>query len=282
MMSFPIPVVAYTPNIGPGSQPLEDEMLATLEVPGDVHTFRPPLAELNAPPEVVAAAMDFLRQLLVGLRATPFGTSSPVRFSLLQCAPAVRAEINELLGEGEVSVLTGGDRCAQETAFTGIWRIRGEGVDDVEASAFPTALRDLALARALPLAAAAEPPPGLMNAPALYHEIRSLSAQWSPAQRAHVINLSLLPATPDDLAWLDEQLGRISFSILSRGFGNCRITATALPYVWWVQYFNNMEKLILNSIEIVDVPAVALAAVEDYEETAIRLAEWIESLEGAV
>ncbi|MCX7148015.1 MAG: hydrogenase expression/formation protein [Rhodocyclales bacterium] len=282
MMTFPIPVVAYTPNIGPGSQPLEDEILATLEVPSDVHTFRPPLAELNAPPEVVAAAMDFLRQLLVGLRATPFGTSPPVRFSLLQCAPAVRAEINELLGEGEVSVLTGGDRCAQETAFTGIWRIRGDGVDDVEASAFPAALRDLALVRALSFAATVEPPPELMNAPALYHEIRSLSAQWSPGRPAHVINLSLLPATPDDLLWLDEQLGRISFSILSRGFGNCRITATALPYVWWVQYFNNMEKLILNSIEIVDVPAVALAAAEDYEETTTRLGEWIASLESAI
>jgi hydrogenase-1 operon protein HyaF len=95
------------------------------------------------------------------------------------------------------------------------------------------------------------------------------------------MNLSLLPATPDDLLWLDEQLGRISFSILSRGFGNCRITATALPYVWWVQYFNDMEKLILNSVEIVDVPAVALAAIEDYEETTTRLAEWIESLESA-
>ncbi len=97
-----------------------------------------------------------------------------------------------------------------------------------------------------------------------------------------MINLSLLPATPDDLAWLDERLGRIGFSVLSRGFGNCRITATALPHVWWVQYFNNMEKLILNSIEIVDVPEVALAAAEDHAETIIRLDEWIVSLESAL
>ena len=282
MMSFPIPVVTYKPDIGPGSQPLEDEILNTLDVQSDVYTFRPPVTELNAPPEVVAAAMDFLRQLHASLRATPFVVPQPVRFSLLPLAPAVRAEINELLGEGEVSVQTGIDLRAQETAFTGIWRIRGDGVDDVEASAFPSALRDLALARAFPSTASAVPPPNLMNAPALYHEIRTLSAHWTAGRAAHVINLSLLPATPDDLAWLDEQLGRISFSILSRGFGNCRITATALPYVWWVQYFNNMEKLILNSVEIVDVPAVALAAVEDYEETTIRLAEWIESLESAL
>lgn len=282
MMSFPIPVVAWKPDIGPGSQPLEDEILNTLDVQSDVYTFRPPVTELNAPPEVVSAALDFLRLLLASLRATPFVAPQPLRFSLLPLAPAVRNEINELLGVGEVSVQTGGDLRAQETAFTGIWRIRGDGIDDVEASAFPSALRDLALARAFPSAAPVEPPPDLMNAPALYHEIRTLSSQWSAGRPAHVINLSLLPATPDDLAWLDEQLGRISFSILSRGFGNCRITATALPYVWWVQYFNNMEKLILNSVEIIDVPAVALAAVEDYEETTTRLAEWIESLESAL
>lgn len=282
MLSFPIPVVPYQPNIGPGSQPLDDEIPHTLDVQGDVHTFRPPLTELDAPPEVVAAALDFLRELLAALRATPFAVAKPLRFSLLKFAPEVRAEINELLGEGEVSVKTGIDLRAQETAFTGIWRIRGAGVDDVEASAFPAALRDLALARAFPFAPAAEPPPELMNAPALYHEIRSLSAQWSAGRAAHVINLSLLPATPADLLWLDQQLGRISFSILSRGFGNCRITATALPFVWWVQYFNNMEKLILNSVEIVDLPSVALAAAEDYAETTTRLAEWIASLASAL
>ncbi|MCX7176463.1 MAG: hydrogenase expression/formation protein [Proteobacteria bacterium] len=281
MMSFPIPVVTYRPDIGPGSQPLDDEILNTLDVQGDVHTFRPPITELDAGPEVVAAAMDFLRQLLAALQATPFASPQSVRYSLLQFDPAVRDQINELLGEGEVSIQTGSDLHAQETAFTGIWRIRGASVDDVEAGAFPAALRDLALARAFPSAAAAAPPPDLMNAPALYHEIRSLSAQWDAGRAAQVINLSLLPATPEDLAWLDEQLGRISFSILSRGFGNCRITATALPHVWWVQYFNGMEKLILNSIELVDIPAVALAAAEDYADSSVRLAEWIASLEQA-
>ena len=282
MMTFPVPVVAWKPNIGPGSQPLDDEILDTLEVPSEAHTFRPPRAELDAPPEVVAEAMTFLHRLLDALRTTPFNAAQPVRYSLLALDPAVRHEVNTLLGEGEVSVLSAGDLRAQETAFTGIWRIRGDGIDDVEASAFPTVLRNLALARSFPAGNAAVPPAELMNAPALHHEIRSLSAQWSAGRPAHVINLSLLPATPDDLAWLDEQLSRISFSILSRGFGNCRITATALPFVWWVQYFNAMEKLILNSIEIVDLPAVALAAKEDYTETIVRLDEWIVSLESAL
>ena len=282
MMTFPIPVVPFKPSIGPGSQPV-DEVLVTLDVPNDVHAYRPPLSELDAPPEVAGPALDFLRTLLAGLRASASLTTQPLRYSLLGYPPAVRAEINELLGEGEVSVLTAGDLRAQETAFTGMWRVFGEGHDLLEVVPFPIPIRERALARRMPAHALVPPDDaaGLMNAPSLVHEILQRAAACKPGDAAYVINLSLLPVTPEDTAWMDEVLGRGGVSVLSRGFGNCRITATALPHVWWVQYFNNMDKLILNSIEIVDLPAVALAAAEDYEETLARFAEWIESLEAA-
>ena len=120
MMTFPVPVVAWKPDIGPGSQPLDDEILETLEVPSEVHTFRPPRVELEAPPEVVAEAMTFLHCLLDALRATPFGAAQPVRYSLLALDPAVRHEVNTLLGEGEVSVLSAGTLRAQETAWSSL------------------------------------------------------------------------------------------------------------------------------------------------------------------
>ena len=62
-------------------------------------------------------------------------------------------------------------------------------------------------------------------------------------------------------------------AIMSRGFGNCRITSTSLANVWRVQYFNNMQTLILNTIEVVDMPEVALAAPEDLADSALRLKE---------
>lgn len=282
MMTFPIPVVAYRPDIGPGSQPLADEILNTLDMPADMHTFRPPLAELDAPPEVVQAAMAFLCELLAAMQNAAFVAPVPVRFSLRALEPAVRKEVNQLLGEGEISVITGCDLRAQETAFTGIWRVQGDAVDDVEVSSFPTVLRELMMARPDPGTIDIGSTDDLMNGPALFHEISTLSSQWDSGRSAHVVNLSLLPVTPDDLIWLDAKLGRASFSVLSRGFGNCRITAAAYPYVWWVQYFNSTEKLILNSIEIVDIPSVALAAVQDYEESIIRLDEWIASLQSAL
>jgi hydrogenase-1 operon protein HyaF len=36
-----------------------------------------------------------------------------------------------------------------------------------------------------------------------------------------------------------------------------------------------MDQIILNTIEVVEVPEVALASKEDYEESAERLQEWL-------
>jgi hydrogenase-1 operon protein HyaF len=277
MHSFPIPVVA----IGPGSQPV-DAVLETMGLPSDMATFRMPINDSAASAGVYRAALDVLRELLAGMAAVPYGHEPPFMISCADMNGAVLREANEMLGQGEVSVLAPAQELtAQETAFTGIWRVRGPGLDIVEASAFPSVMRDLVLARRVPRERGDPPPVGLMNAPALLAEVRDLSARYRVGNEATVLNLSLLPVTPEDLSFLDGVLGRTGFSILSRGFGNCRITATAYPHVWWVQYFNSMEKLILNSIEIVDLPIVALAAAEDYRDSRLRLAEWIDSLASA-
>jgi hydrogenase-1 operon protein HyaF len=90
-----------------------------------------------------------------------------------------------------------------------------------------------------------------------------------------VINLTLFPLTPDDHDVLERALPVGPVAIMSRGFGNCRVTSTASRDVWRVQYFNNMNTLMLNTIEIVDMPEVALAAVEDLEDTRVRLADLV-------
>jgi hydrogenase-1 operon protein HyaF len=36
-----------------------------------------------------------------------------------------------------------------------------------------------------------------------------------------------------------------------------------------------MDQIILNTIEVVDVPEVALAADEDYQDSIERLGEWL-------
>src|SRR5207247_10240928 len=90
---------------------------------------------------------------------------------------------------------------------------------------------------------------GLMNAPVLLAEIEYQSQAWRPGAPAHVVNLSLLPLSPADHRHLEDMLPVGPVAIMSRGFGNCRITSTSLRNVWRVQYFNNMQKLIPNTIE---------------------------------
>jgi hydrogenase-1 operon protein HyaF len=92
----------------------------------------------------------------------------------------------------------------------------------------------------------------------------------------HVLNLTLFPMTPDDHQVLERALPVGNVAIISRGFGNCRVTSTATRDIWRVQYFNSMNTLILNTIEVVDVPEVALAADEDLDDSRTRLAELID------
>ncbi|MGL1701369.1 hydrogenase expression/formation C-terminal domain-containing protein, partial [Vibrio parahaemolyticus] len=45
-------------------------------------------------------------------------------------------------------------------------------------------------------------------------------------------------------------LGRGSLIVLSRGYGNCRVTNTGTRNVWWARFYNSQDALILNTIEI--------------------------------
>ena len=69
-----------------------------------------------------------------------------------------------------------------------------------------------------------------------------------------------------------------STDIPSRGYGNCRVTATATPHVWRVQFYNSMDQLILDTFEVTEMPEVALAAAEDLMDSAERLREVLEAI----
>ena len=284
MHAFPIPVVAAMQTLGPGSQQ-EEETLDYLPMPHDMRTYQTPI--LPEPEEVRdrTAARAWLWQLL---EATRKWRPGKVSFSLDMSGlvEADRVLIDQVLGEGEVSAQVTGETgtlslTIQESVFAGVWRLRGrdaEGMsyaDRVEVGDVPTVIRNAAKSGA-PSPTQAVPYPGVINAPALLAEIAEQTAR--PSGGPHVINLSLLPFSPEDGAWLDERLGRGRVTLLSRGYGNCRITATGIARVWWVQYFNSQDALILNTLEVSDVPEVARASAEDLEDSAERLAEvlaWI-------
>jgi hydrogenase-1 operon protein HyaF len=104
-------------------------------------------------------------------------------------------------------------------------------------------------------------------------EIRDRARRRQQGDAAHTISLSLLPMTPQDIAFLQESLGAGPVRIVSRGYGSCRIQATAIHDVWSVQFFNTMDTILLDTLEIGDVPIVACAAEGDFRDSAVRLRE---------
>ena len=118
--------------------------------------------------------------------------------------------------------------------------------------------------------------PGVQNAPALLAELADKVKSYQAGNQGETINLTLLPLTEMDVMLLGERLGVGPLTILSRGYGNCRIGSTAKENVWWIKYYNSQDVLILNTIEIVDIPQVTCAAPEDIEDSYTRLNEILE------
>jgi hydrogenase-1 operon protein HyaF len=232
----------------------------------------------------VAGARDVLQAFLQHVDAWLERGGELPALDLAGLAPDSLRVLNETLGEGEVAAIvqTSEEICIQETVFSGVWREQhfdASGAllhDLLLAAPIPPVVGALARERAAPTLRAIDLPAGAMNVPALINELQDAMDRSGPATPAHVINLTLLPLSPEDTAHIDRVLDGGTVVILSRGFGNCRISSTAARNVWRVQYFNNMQTLILNTIEVIAMPEAAIAAHEDLVETRARLAELLQ------
>ncbi len=236
-----------------------------------------------------AAALATVRALcdlarLASSRQAPHGTRLDVR----HLGAADETLLNEALGQGEVSIVVKRPHPAkvQETAFAGVWRVKeyddsGALVADYfEVAPIARVAREAAAQASRGALAWGEPPAGVMNAESILKEIRARGLAFAPGAESHVISLSLMPVTRQDLAFIHETLGSGPVMMLSRGYGRCRITATRMRYVWLVQYFNPMDTLILDTVEITDMPEVALAAPDDLADAARRLEELADWMAG--
>ncbi len=266
---------------GPGSQPTEAEGdgMSWMPLPSGMRTYEGHVPEIEDA-AAVAPALALLKSIGEACRrAAEEGTTTLLPLADLD--PASRRLLAETLGEGEVSCRLEGEveLLAQEAVFAGVWTLHDSEGASIEVAPVPSALLEGAFQPRRPALGTATPEgQGVVNAPALVTELFDRSAAWRPGSESHVINLSLLPHTPQDLEHLALAIGEGAATILSRGYGNCRVAATALPNVWRVQYFNSMDALILDSFEVTEVPEVALAAPEDFADSAQRLAEVLEAV----
>ncbi|WP_186387452.1 MULTISPECIES: hydrogenase expression/formation protein [unclassified Stappia] len=267
-------------GFGPGSQPDDDEELSYMALPSGMRTYVPHLPEVGDPSQVTPA-LKTLADIAGACEIAAAAGGERAEFDLSGMDPASRALMAETLGQGEVSMKLRGVPAlmVQESVFAGVWMLAGAGIDRIEVGPVPAEAIRRAHGGGAPAPMLSAPrPAGVVNAPALLAELADQSASWQPGRLPHVVNLSLLPHTEEDLLWLDAALGKGAVTILSRGYGNCRISACALPQVWRVQFFNSMDALILDTFEVTTIPEVALAAPEDLADSGGRIREVLEAI----
>ena len=271
--------------IGPGSQvSQDDDVLDYMSMPNDMSVFNAPVLmdyELENYPEA-ALVIQKLTDVLNGF--TEKTKTTTIDFSHI--AKNDIDFINKFLGEGEVAIIFNEDKVqyrVQETVLAGVWRIMGNDngtiIQSFEVGNYPKFIATHTFKHAnLNLNIPEVPIEGTINAPSLLTELSDKSFCWLHGDDPHVVNLTLLPQSPEDLEMLNNFLMIGPTLVLSRGYGSCRVSSTMLKNVWWVQYFNSDDKLILNTIEVVDIPVVIQASQEDIEDSQERLIEMIDSV----
>jgi hydrogenase-1 operon protein HyaF len=233
--------------------------------------------------QVASASPHARRKLEVLVDALQAGARGerPAPVALSDLSGEDLALVLDLLGDGEVSALIaepdGGTVQATESVFAGLWVLRRESAPEepwAEVGDCPALVREMAAAverTTLPLEHMV-PPDGAMNVMGVLTEVRHRAQAWTPGDPNHVMNFTLLPMTEADAEFLAAVLGQGPVRFASGGYGSARVIATGLKHVWAVQYLNSMGAVILDTLEIGDAPSAALACVEDFEDSARRLA----------
>ncbi len=284
MKDHSIPIV-----VGPGSQPADSDgaEMDFMQMPSGMMTYTQPI--IPEPEEIIGLDQALLlsNKLLGILSKFKVGDETQV-IELNGLDKKNKEFFDHLLGEGEVSVQFNTEpnsknpgALIQESVLAGVWRVQYINEDEkiisdtIEVGIIPDIVDKLTFETAAENIEIDEKniPESVYNAPPLLAEIKDKLPEYKVGEEPHVINLSLLPHTESDLIYLSEQLGIGPIIILSRGYGNCRISSTATRNVWWVQYFNSQETLILNTLEVSKVPEVACASQEDIDDSADRLLE---------
>jgi hydrogenase-1 operon protein HyaF len=279
MTDFPLVWHAKVPAPAPTHG---DDSLRLLDMPlGQV----PPRRNAKPIDHLSPVARAALEEALAALHRHAAGEREPSRISLRGLEADDRDMVLDVLGEGDVWAQVGGNVAYEiaESVLAGLWRIEATAHDGtksewLEVAEIPQAI--VATAERMPresIVIPAQVPQGAMNALALLTELQQRSAGYQPGAENHIINFTLLPITEVDAEVLTTVLGQLPLVIRGGGYGSCRIFATGLRHVWAVQYLNSMGVVILDTLEIGGVPVAALAAREDFEDSAERLGEIIKA-----
>ncbi|MHB8210425.1 MAG: hydrogenase expression/formation C-terminal domain-containing protein [Acidithiobacillus sp.] len=101
------------------------------------------------------------------------------------------------------------------------------------------------------------------NAPALLQEIAAALDALLLSGRRHCIDLGSLPLSPADRDMLRETLGTGEVHMELTTLGTSRIEETGVAGVWWVRHSSEDGILLMESLEVCQVPEIVPADTTD-------------------
>ncbi len=236
-------------------------------------------------PELTLALEQILGALGKALETVVADYGRTEIFSLENISSGELARLVSLLGEGEISGKIEpapddreGTIHIRESVYPGIWLIGhrppgSEGVvlSSIEIGRAPRILvRNPEPAPSLPLNGAdltdqeyVRIKPGLMNAPSLLEETVYHLGTYLPDRKSHRIFLNKLPLSEGDAEWIDKVCSGGHISLVSKGYGDCRILSTQVPGLWRVLYKNPEGVPLLDALCVTELPDEIAATPED-------------------
>ncbi|GEM_PF-6906634 len=216
------------------------------------------------------------------------------QFDLCALSLHSREFIDDIIGAGEIYAtlqIEKGDIKhieIQESSIPGVWRIKHinhldkVGTDYLEVTTFPTAILSKCHAlnnkETLEEQLSHDQPIDLMlqdavnhNKHALLNELNYRGKNYNSSDETFVINLTASSMNDGELEELANQLGVGQVDLYSKAYGNCQISATSCVNTWWIKYFDAQENVMLETLEIVDIPTIASSSYRDIALSAMRL-----------
>jgi hydrogenase-1 operon protein HyaF len=103
------------------------------------------------------------------------------------------------------------------------------------------------------------------NAPPLLRELAEQVKHLLASGEPSAIDLSALPLTPADLAWLQDKLGAGEISVTLQANGESTLNETACSGIWWVTHRNEQGVVTSQFLEVAFVPELVKAHPQDVQ-----------------
>ena len=121
-----------------------------------------------------------------------------------------------------------------------------------------------------------------LNAPTakaltLLHEVAALLEGYLATGEPGAIDIGRIPLSAADQRLLEKVLdyGEVDAEI---GEGTARVRETAIPGVWWLDFFDANRQSVARFIEVTDIPEILRSGVHDRQKGLKRLNRKLEEL----